>query len=298
MCRRDLRFIVVFCLGLGALVHPGAEAQSPLHRVAVLADAAAHGELYPCRCPGLNSSGLALRASVLRQARTSTYPALIVEGGDFTAPEEDSLRSERFDLFVQSMAMMDYDAVGLGEEDLDLEKKQIQAAASKLPLVCANLADPASWGIPPVRRVERGGFHILITGYVDPSLGMRDLLADPIESLSRVLPPGGADSTIVVLLAHGSEGGLMQVLARFPAIDVAVCGHVLEDGPALEAIGKVPVLWPKPDGRNVVQLTADFSPEGLLVNRTVRTWELKQESRGLPKIDAMVREFETRHGLK
>jgi hypothetical protein len=59
----------------------------------------------------------------------------------------------------------------------------------------------------------------------------------------------------------------------------------------------VPVLLPAPKGRNVVQVTADFSPKGSLVSRMVRTWELKQEHEGHPRVEAMVREFETRHGL-
>jgi 2',3'-cyclic-nucleotide 2'-phosphodiesterase (5'-nucleotidase family) len=234
----------------------------------------------------------------LKRARTYTYPAVILEGGDFTAPLDDTLRSERYDLFVRTMAMMPYDAVGLGDADLDLGKEHVRSAAAKLPLVCANLADTTGWGIPPVRRVDRGGFHILITGYVDPSLVMDDsVLADPVQSLERVLRQAAKDSTIVILLGHGSDSQIRDVLARFPSIDVIVRGHVTEDGPALAEIGNVPVLIPERKGRNVVQLTADFTPKGLLANRAVRTWELKQEQHGHAKIDALVTEFETRHGL-
>src|SRR5262249_14890510 len=157
------------CLLFSTLTHERVTGDTAVQRIAVLANAAGDGDLHPCRCPGLNSSSLALRASVLKRARTFTFPSLIVDGGDFAAPPDDSLRSERFDLFVKSMQFMTYDAVGLGDAEFDLGKDAVRGAAAKLPLVCANLTDTTGWGIPAVRRVERGGFHIVITGYVDPS---------------------------------------------------------------------------------------------------------------------------------
>ena len=296
---RDFTVVLLCCLVLGPLVQERASGQTAVQRVAVLANAAGGGDLHPCRCPGLNSSSLALRASVLGRARKYTYPSVIVEGGDFAAPPDDSLRSELFDLFVNSMAFMKYDAVGLGDAEFDMGPDALHLAAAKLPLVCANLADTTGWGIPPVRRMERGRFHILITGYVDPSLVMTSgMLSDPIESLKRVVPKQASDSTIVILLGHGSDIQLQSVLAQFPSIDVAVRGHIMEDGPAMTEIGRLPILVPERKGRNVVQLTADFTLDGTLADRMMRTWELKQETRGHSKIDALVSDFEKRHGLE
>ena len=296
---RGITLVILCCLFLGPLVHERVNGQTPVQRIAVLANAAGEGDLHPCRCPGLNSSSLALRASVLGRARTYTYPSVIVDGGDFAGPPDDSLQSERFDLFVKSMVVMKYDAVGLGDAEFDLGKDAIRLASAKLPLVCANLADTTGWGIPPVRRLERGGFHILITGYVDPSLVMKNgMLSDPIESLKRVVPKQASDSTIVILLGHASDAQLQSVLAQFPSVDVAVRGHVIEDGPAMTEIGRLPILAPERKGRNVVQLTADFTLDGTLADRMMRTWELKQETRGHAKIDALVSDFEKRHGLE
>jgi len=296
---RDFAVVLLCCLFLGPLVQERASGQTAVQRVAILANAAGGGDLHPCRCPGLNSSSLALRATVLGRARTYTYPSVIVEGGDFAAPPDDSLRSELFDLFVTSMALMKYDAVGLGDTEFDLGQDALRLAAAKLPLVCANLADTTGYGIPQVRRLERGGFHILITGYVDPSLVMTSgMLSDPIESLKRVVPNEASDSTIVILLGHGSDIELQSVLAQFPSIDVAVRGHVIEDGPAMTEIGRLPILVPERKGRNVVQLTADFTLDGTLADRMMRTWELKQETRGHGKIDGWVSDFEKRHGLE
>jgi len=296
---RDLLVVLIPCLLLATFTGNRVSGQTTVQRIAILANAAGEGDLHPCRCPGLNSSSLALRASVLKAARKYTYPSVIVEGGDFAAPPDDSLRSERFDLFVKSMAFMGYDAVGLGDAEFDLGKEPILKAAALLPLVCANLAD-TTWGIPAARRVERGGFHIVITGYVDPSLLMKDagMLRDPVESLKRAIPGETSDSTIVILLAHGSEDQLENILGQFPSVDVVVRGHVIEDGPAMKEIGRLPILVPERKGRNVVQLTADFSADGTLADRALRTWELKQEQRGHPKIDALVHDFETRHGLE
>lgn len=267
-------------------------------RIAVLADGGAEGELRACRCPGLEASGPALRASVFRRARAFTHPVLLLESGDFAATEEDSLREERFDLFVEAMTLMDYDAIGLGEAELSLPASQLKAAAQKLPMVCANLAEAETWGIPPVRQFERSGFRVLITGYVDPSVvAAPDPVLEPLQSLARVIPPQ-PDSTLVVLIAHGPEATVDEIVKRFPAVDVVVRGHDLGDGPVLGTAGSVPVLLPGAKGTNVVQLTADFAKDGTLIERAARSWELKQEARGHGRIDTLVRDFEARYGLE
>ncbi|HET9234711.1 MAG TPA: hypothetical protein VFP10_11280, partial [Candidatus Eisenbacteria bacterium] len=267
-------------------------------RIAVLADGGAHGELRACRCPGLEASGPALRASVFRRARSFTHPVLLLESGDFAAAAEDSLREERFDLFVEAMTLMDYDAVGLGEAELGLPASQLKTAAKKLPMVCANLASPETWGIPPVRQFERGGFRVLITAYVDPSIVTQpDQVLDPLQSLARVIPPQ-TDSTLVILIAHGPDATVDAIVKQFAAVDMVVRGHELEDGPVLGMAGRVPVLLPGAKAANVVQVTADFARDGTLIERTARSWELKQEQRGHGRIDTLVRDFEARHGLE
>ena len=299
MLRRNLPAISLLCL-LNLVAAPPGNAGTPpaSARIAVLADGGAEGELRACRCPGLEASGPALRASVFRRARSFNHPVLLLESGDFAATKEDSLREERFDLFVETMTLMGYDAVGLGEAELGLPASQLKTAAKKLPMVCGNLAEPETWGIPPLRQFERGGFRVLITGYVDPSVvGTPDQLLEPLQSLARVIPPE-PDSTLVVLIAHGPEATVDAIVKRFPAVDVVVRGHDLGDGPVLGMAGSVPVLLPGAKGTNVVQLTAEFAKDGTLIERAARSWELKQEERGHGRIDTLVRDFEARYGLE
>ena len=303
LLRRDHNVLVILAICLSTIAlgsAPQGNAQSPAtpSRIAVLADGGAHGELRACRCPGLDASGPGLRASVFRRARSFTHPALLLESGDFAATEEDSLREERFDLFVEAMTLMDYDAVGLGEAELGLPAEQLKRAAKKLPMVCANLAAPETWGIPPVRQFERGGFRVLITAYVDPSVvAAPDQVLEPLESLARVIPPK-PDSTLVVLIAHGPDATVDGIVKQFTAVDVVVRGHELGDGPSLGMAGSVPVLLPGAKATNVVQLTADFAKDGTLIERSARSWELKQEQRGHGRIDTLIRDFEARHGLE
>ena len=102
LLRRDHSVFAIVVLCLASIVLGFAPSGSA-SRIAVLADGDAHGELRACRCPGLDASGPALRASVFRRARSFTHPVVFIESGDFAATEEDSLREERFDLFVETM---------------------------------------------------------------------------------------------------------------------------------------------------------------------------------------------------
>jgi 2',3'-cyclic-nucleotide 2'-phosphodiesterase (5'-nucleotidase family) len=223
------------------------------------------------------------------------------------SPEGDSLREVIAEFLLDGLAAVGYDALGLGELELELGAGYLARAADSLPLVCANLEPHPALGakIPRFRRIDAGGRWIAVTAYVDPllyyewphafedgSLG----LTDPGTALEAVLlEVAGAD--LVVVLAHAPREAIEELIPRLKGIDVVVQGHEPE-GPRESSIGKAYFLIPGPRSRDVSLVSLVHDASGEVTRIEPRWWRLSSMDTGDPKLDAMLRAFMNSHGLK
>lgn len=180
---------------------------------------------------------------------------LLCSGGDFygTADEYNEPKS-RF--VARMMGRLEYDAVCVGEMDLNYGLAQLQeeAAADGLNLVCANLvskepptADSGSpqarygTAFPPYRVVERDGVRFGFVGLLSPGTKVRQsmstpdaprevtgvnyIIKDPTDVAEEVIPEARQACDVLILLAHMDRTELDALLADFPEVDIAVQGH-------------------------------------------------------------------------
>jgi 2',3'-cyclic-nucleotide 2'-phosphodiesterase (5'-nucleotidase family) len=233
------------------------------------------------------------------------YPVVAVGGGDFVPPEEDTLRAPIAEFLLEGLAAVGYEALGLGELELELGRAYLTRAAAALPLVCANL-DSGIAGIPAYRRVPIGeGRWAAVTGYVDPlvyyewphafdpgSLG----LTDPREALTRVLEAvKGAD--FVVVLAHAPREAIEELAPQLPGVDVIVQGHDPE-GPRQSRVGETTLMIPSARSRDVSLATFVFDAAGHLSRMEPHNWRLQAMERADSRLDAMLKTFMDAHGMK
>jgi 2',3'-cyclic-nucleotide 2'-phosphodiesterase (5'-nucleotidase family) len=309
-----IRRFVLAALAFGVLVSlpVGAEEELPIPgettTVAILAQTDSRAELLPCQCQGLQGGSYGLRNAVFKQARAYTYPAVIVDAGDFVPAEDESLREELTGLVLEAMELMSSDAIGLGGLEIAMGPEFLAEAASRLPLVCANL-DWKGEGvveIPSVRWVKEGDLRVAITGYVDPMLyydrpGVMEnlnhdlLLLDPVESLRPVLEELKTAADLVIVLAHADISQVQECLGQLEGIDVMVQGHEPETVEASIQIEGVELMIPGPRSRQVAQLTLVLDEHGDVLERRARVWHLKRQLRSDKKLDDLVRQFETTH---
>jgi len=248
---------------------------------------------------------------VFQRARAGAKPCLVLDGGDFVPERGDSLHAERTELMLEAMAIMAYDAVGLGEGELLLGPAFLSEAAARLPLVCANLRlGPGREGdIPPVRYLERDGRTVAVTGYVDPLLyyeqpGALDvpmdslLVLDPVETLTPIIQDLRGRVDLIVVLAHGSLDQTRDWIARVPGTDAVVQGHEPGLSRAASLCEDTYLMLTGPRSRQVGQLNLTLDGEGTLVSVSYKLFDLKK-ARGFPdtRLETLVDEFETRHGL-
>jgi 2',3'-cyclic-nucleotide 2'-phosphodiesterase/3'-nucleotidase len=141
--------------------------------LAVLSTSDAVGKLTPCGCH-TPKGGFARIASVADSSRAKYGDVLLVEAGDFAPEAANPIEEARIDFQFRIMEHIGYDAIGVGERELNFGygKLKALAAASKVPVVSANLVDKKT-GQPafkPYAIVQKGGLKVGVFSVIAPKL--------------------------------------------------------------------------------------------------------------------------------
>jgi 2',3'-cyclic-nucleotide 2'-phosphodiesterase (5'-nucleotidase family) len=197
------------CASSGGPAKPAAE---PLHLV-VLHTNDVHGQLTPGRDGG-GLKRLAAEVAALRAELEPEAEVLLLDGGDWFQGTPEG-RVEGGGAFLELLSALDYDAMAVGNHELDYGREHLEAllARTRLPAVCANVRDPATgtrvpWG-EPYRIVERGGVRIALVGLLTPetpviSHASTRLLAfeDPLAVLARTQAELAGKADLVIPVTH------------------------------------------------------------------------------------------------
>jgi len=239
-----------------------------------------------------------------KRARAGRSDVLVLDGGDFSPPGDEDHGTGRASLMIEVMPLMGYDAVGVGELDLLRGLDHLRAAASALPLVCANLQlAPGVAEIPAVRWVSFGERRVAVTAFLDPVLfyelpGALEvdpeilLVTDPALALRNALTSLGETPDLVVVLAHGSPELLEEVLPEGAPCDVVLFGHEHEKESRLGNEGPALYLRPGHLSQAVADLEITFAAPHETERVNYRLLELKLQTRGDARVDTMVKAFE------
>ncbi len=262
------RTLVVAIILLFIPCYSGAAAKAPQQQLTIIAGAESHGMLDACECEVEPGGGVAKRASLLNSLGDRENLLLLDAGGfaaggiydDYT--EGRSGDSVRTALMIAAMGIMQYDAVAVGDDDLQFGGTWLtgQAKGASLPLVSANCF------IAKKKRftsayciVQKAGFRVGITAVItDEKLFPIDssiFVADPFTSLREIWKEMAAQSDVQVILSHlGQEASLLLAQA-FPECDLIVNGHRKSDKKPVSMIGNLPVLQFGFQGKSLAGIT-------------------------------------------
>lgn len=179
--------------------------------------------------------GVARRATLFQRIKAKHPNVLVVDAGDvfqgtplftFFAGEPDYL----------TMAQAGYDAIAVGNHDLDngLANLQKQAKHLNSPPLAATLVDPAGKTIFPAWELfERGGVKIAVIGIMgknayqaiaDKSRKGISIL-DPAATLKVMIPQVRKHADVVIVLSHTGHEEEVALAREVPGIDLIVGGH-------------------------------------------------------------------------
>ncbi len=200
------------------------------------------GYFEPCGCAGKDrmKGGLSRRHTMIRQLREQGWPVVAMDVGGFIKGFGKQTEI-KFQMVLDALKQIDYDAVNLGKNDLRLPATLLLSLiatgddqASRF--VSANTAlfafDADQW---TARRIilERGGVRLGITSvlgreYYDEIHNNDIAFKDPEEALAEIVPELERQTDLRVLLAYAKEAEIVRLARRFPQFQVVVAS----DGPA------------------------------------------------------------------
>lgn len=225
-------------LGLAAIIPVSAAlacGRGPTDEILVLHTGDAYGYFDTCGCRSDSTGGLAKRAWVIDSLRRSTdAPILVFDTGDFSGGENE-YGAEMGRTMVEAMQLMAYDAITLGEWDLNhgpaflrsiLESTDARWVHTNYDVVgLENLGERTL-------VLERDGRRIGVIGLYNPTIllagPMRDsvVVQDIVESARRAVDElRGQDVDLVVALSHLSYKGSLALAEFVPGIDLILSGH-------------------------------------------------------------------------
>jgi 2',3'-cyclic-nucleotide 2'-phosphodiesterase (5'-nucleotidase family) len=132
---------------------------------------------------------------------------------------------------------MGYDAVGIGDDDLSLEKKFLLelARTTKFPFLSSNLFDEESGKLlfqPHVIK-EMGGLRIGIFSLLSPDtfLSPSDprrkglIIQDPIETARATVKQLNSQTDFIILLSHLSYPKDVELAQKISGVHIIIGGH-------------------------------------------------------------------------
>lgn len=199
------------------------------------------GYIEPCGCAGLanQKGGLARRHTLVRELKAKDWPLVICDVGN-QVRRYGRQAELKFQITVEGLKTIGYDAVAFGEQDLGLSVGEVAAATMAMddqgtPFLCANAAVLDRGLTPQFRIIESGGKKIGITSVLGTAeqakVTSTEVLLQPVvESLNEVVPQlQEANCDFFVLLAHASLEESRSLARQFPDFDVIVSSGGLGD---------------------------------------------------------------------
>ncbi|RMF61801.1 MAG: hypothetical protein D6743_13085 [Calditrichaeota bacterium] len=161
---------------------------------------------------------------------------MLVDCGDFGSSKAEPQRL-KVDYLIKGMGLLHYDAINLGEKDLQygIEYLTEKQKAYHLPFISANVyrAGTEELFAKPYVIVKKHGVKVGIFGVTTNSRIVRVLvpastgfeIRDPIEAAKRAVAELKKKCDVVVALSHLGAQGSKKLAIEVPGIDVIISGH-------------------------------------------------------------------------
>lgn len=205
-----------------------------------------NGYIEPCGCAGMDrmKGGLSRRQSFLEELSQKQWPVVPIDAGqiaDGFGVQEES----KFDMVNNAFRLMDYQAVGMGPNELRFPASFLLTVTVPASLGESSRFVSANVGVYgfddlytlPFKVVEKGGVKIGVTSVVfveDKSRYDENIFIEPPEKKLREVLPRLLEKKCdhLVLIVHGNEKQTEKMAAAFPQFDIIVTGDSPPEPPA------------------------------------------------------------------
>lgn len=244
--------------------------------VKIVASGETHAMIEACDCPGEPGGGLAKRSFILKTLGSRSNMVLLDAGGfsgggiyDMYTEgrKNDSIRTL---VTINGMGQMEYDAVAVGDDDLQYGGDWLikQARLCSLPLVSANCFINDNYLAEPYVIVKKriGTFGITaVTSReklfpIDKNVSVKD----PVKSLEKIWKEMTKKTDYQIIISHLGQELSVALEKHFPQCDLIVNGH-RKSGSDIILKKSVPVLQFNFQGKALAVAETEAGKKGLSV---------------------------------
>jgi 5'-nucleotidase len=181
----------------------------------------------------------------VKDLRESEKGILVSDAGDLLfkkyqnpIPENDSTATaEKAQLIIESLNVMGYDVLGIGDDDLTLGKDFLLEMSRKanFPFLCSNLLDEASGKNPfqtslirEINGLRIGLFSLLSPDFFTSPSDLRKKglnFRSPVETAQVMVRELKPKTDLIILLSHLGYAKDIEVAQRVPGINVISGSH-------------------------------------------------------------------------
>jgi hypothetical protein len=255
-----------------APVYPEISGDSTL---SVFATGESHAMLEPCDCPIEPGGGFAERATLLAGPADSGE-RLIVDAGGFagggmydTYTQGRPIDSQRTVAAINAMAAMHYDAVAVGDDELQVGARwlSLTARTAGLPLISANcFLQGKKRFVSAYRVVVKNGTRIGITALTTPErlfpLDTTIIIEPPLKALGAIWRELRSLSDYQIILSHLGEEAIAALVDSFPEVSMVVNGHRKSSNTPVYRVKNTLVVQFGYQGKKIARADVQFSKDG------------------------------------
>ncbi len=251
-----------------------------------------HAMLYPCSCPIRQDGGIARRATLVKELRKKYPELLLLDCGSFTAggqldeyTQNIRLDMQRSEVNYRALALMQYDAVGIGPDEFNFGQSFFlnNVKKTKPAYVSVNLDSDR---VVPYIIKDSGGVKIAILGVTGLSAnqkaeGLKISAPSQISELVSRLKNSGVQ--VLILLSTQGESEDLKLISKTKGIDIIFVGDKPLKEEALTKIEETFILRPVWQARKLGKLTLKIQ-DGKLLSCAVEELSLSDNLKDDPDI--------------
>ncbi len=233
--------------------------------ITILFTGETHAMLYHCNCPVEPDGGVSRRATLIKEIRSKDPNVILVDSGSFFAgglQDEYTLNtqldSQRAAVNSKAVAMMQYDAVNLGDDEFNFGREFLEKAAeeNKLPLTSANVkTDKAA----PFLIKDVSGVKVGIIGLADLSGAAKAggiVFTEPLPALKKAVAElKNRKADIILLLSRLGEDEDLKLAKEVGGIDIVISGRIRKSDKIVSQEGNLILARPSWQGRRLGKIS-------------------------------------------
>lgn len=199
--------------------------------ITIITTGETHAIIEPVSIGGEILGGIARRSSLIKKLRKEYPDLLLLDGGASFAggiydiySDGDSLDRVRTGLYMEAMSRMRYDAVGVGDEELQYGMDYLMENAVRhgVPFLSANIRKLA-----PYRLIDHGGVKCAVIGLTTQESFSENAvpIQPPLQALRNTLKKIGNKAECIIVISHLGEALAEAVADSFPAVRLILNAH-------------------------------------------------------------------------